>query len=135
MTFWRSKTFRDLQKVWYERLSEDGFKDHEKLVGDEMALRQTAYKAYRGAEELEIETKSMYYSLLSERIISASFSSDVDRLILTWYAEGEKIKIICEELEKLGERRCRGTVRFTIRKYEMAWGMKEYTLKQLNRKI
>lgn len=98
-----------------------------------MALRAPSNEMCRKLDNLEIETKTIYYSLLTERIASANFANDIDRLILTWYAEGERIRDICEELEKLGMRRTRGSVRFIIRRYEMAWGMREYTLKQLNR--
>lgn len=135
MTFWKSQHFKALQKDWYKRLEDLGFRDAEKIVGDELVLRQCAAHMYKDTDELSRQHKADYYNILSQQVHHATFSNNVDQLILSLYADGKKIKAICDELEKIGERRCRGTIRYTIRKYEMSWGMKEYTPQQLNRKV
>lgn len=134
MTFWRSPTFKALQKDWYQRLANEGFEDAEELIGEEMTLRQSAAHPLRHSSELGIITKEAYYRFLGQNIQEFTFSSEVDKIILTLFAEGAKIRKIGEELAKVGEARCRGTIRYTIRKYEMVWGLRAYSLKQLNRK-
>lgn len=134
LTYWKSQHFKALQKLWYQRLQTAGFTDAEKVIGDELELKQTAYHHYRGADELTRQSKEAYYEVLSAHVHVAAFETDVDALILSWYADGKKIKAIYIELERLGKRRCRGTIRFTIRKYEVIWGIRKYTPKQLNKK-
>ena len=134
MSYWKSPHFRTLQKIWYQRLEETGFQDHERFVGNNSELIQFSVNAYKSMDQTRRENKAAYFNLLSQNLHYAEFASKVDELILTWYADGKKIKVICEELERLGERRCRGTIRYTIRKYEMKWGMRQYTPKQLNQK-
>ncbi len=135
MTFWKTQAFIALQEAWYQRLEAEGFKDAEETVAGELVLRQIAAHPYRGTEPLERETKERYFRFLAQQVQEAEFKSEVDRIILIKHAEGEKIKRICEELNKQGQARCRGTIRFTIRKYEMRWGLRQYTAKQLNKKV
>lgn len=138
MAYWETKKFKDLQKAWYDKLSEDGFKDVEKVCGNELQLRQSAMHPYCKAgvvlDELDRYCVESYFIMLSQFANNSSFDDKVDELILGWYADGRKIKAICEELQKRGDYRCRVTVRMTIRKYEMLWGIKKYTPKQLNKK-
>lgn len=135
MTYWKSQPFKALQRAWYAKLREHGFDDAEEMVADEMRLKQSATFPYRHVDELGITTKETYYSLLSQYVQESVFQNDIDHLIMSMFAEGSKIKRIVEALEKRGEARCRGTVRYTIRKYEMKWGMKDYSPKQLNKKV
>ncbi len=133
MTFWKTKEFKALQDAWYRRLESLGFQDAERSIGHEMRLKKLAsHSAYRDADELTIESKTQYFNILSEKINEAEFLSEVDRLVMTWYCDGMNIKHICIELDKLGMKRGRDTIRWTIRKYEMRWGMKQYTPRQLH---
>lgn len=143
MTFWKSQAFKALQKDWYKRLEASGFRDVEKIVGDDMRLREfnpmrsrdPKHADNKNKRKLAREMKELYYRLIYHHVQEAIFPTFVDELIMTWHADGRRIKDICAELEKFGEKRCRVTVRITIRRYEMAWGMREYTPKQLNRKV
>lgn len=137
MTYWKTAHFKAMQQAWYAKLKCEGFEDAEEIVGGELLLKQIAAHPYRGQDELGIMTKETYYRVLGQKLEETrdSFRSDVDRLILTSFAMGTKIQRIIEILEREGVTRCRGTIRFTIRKYEMAWGLREYTPKQLNRKV
>lgn len=134
MTYWRTKHFKAIQTEWYEKLKDDGFDDAEELIGEEMMLRQIAAHPYRGMDDLGITTKKAYYRFLSQRVQETQFESSIDYLILSLFSEGTKIHSIVKALEAVGDRRCRGTIRYTIRKWEMRWGLREYSLKQLNRK-
>lgn len=133
MTFWTTPTFKALQKAWYASLKDAGFKDAEELVGDELVLKQNAAHPYRVATTLTRDCKEAYYHFVAQKVQETVFTSDIDRLILGRYAEGWKIRHICEELESIGKRRYRGTIRYKIRIYEMKWGLRQYTPKQLNR--
>lgn len=135
MTFWTTQHFKALQKAWYKRLADTGFEDAEVLVGSELRLKQTAIPHPRDSELIRRECKEAYYQFVAQKVQETLFSSDIDRLILVWHADGKKIKHICDALESIGKRRCRQTVRVKIRIYEMKWGLRQYTPKQLNRKV
>ncbi len=135
MPFWKKPEFKELQKEWYRRLHEEGFEDIEKVSGDELVLKQTssyAYEAYGGTDPVTRDSKEAYFHFVAQKIQETVFTRDVDRIILTHHAEGKKIRHICEHLEAIGKRRCRGTIRFRIRVYEVKWGIRRYTPKQLN---
>lgn len=135
MTFWDTKAFKTLQQAWYQRLKAEGFQDAEEVVGGELVLKQTAAHCYRGADQLTRLTKEAYYIFVAQKVEHTVFDSDVDQLILRMHSEGRKKKQICDELASMGKRRCRNTVTFRIRVYEMKWGLREYSPKQLNRKV
>lgn len=134
MTFWKTKGFKALQDEWYQRLEALGFHDAECMVGEEFVLRQNAAHPYKGLDQLSRDMKEMYFAILSQKIQEAEFKTEIDCLIMTWHAEGSNIKSIIDDLERAGKKRSRKTIRSTIRKYEMAWGIKNYTLMQLNKK-
>lgn len=133
MKYWQTPHFKALQRAWYAELAKDGFEDAEELVGADMMLRQIAAHPYRNAEELGIKTKEAYYRFLFQRVQGSAFDNDIDCVIMTMFAEGAKIKRIVESLETQGKTRCRETVRYTIRRYEMQWGLRQYTPKQLRK--
>ncbi len=132
MTFWTTKKFKDLQAAWYGVLRESGFEDAEELVAGQLVLRQKASHPYRGADPLTRDCKEAYYNFVAQKVQETVFTRDIDRIILAMHADGKKIRHICDELESLGKRRCRGTIRYRIRVYEMRWGLRQYTPKQLN---
>jgi hypothetical protein len=141
MTYWESAFFKKLQAAWYKKLADSGFVDAEELVRGEMELRQTAApQSFRDSTAIQVCAKAEYYQVLGELVELHDFDSHVDRTILTMFAEGAKIRAICEALSggipslKARRRRCRGTIRYTIRKYEMAWGLREYSRRQLNQR-
>jgi hypothetical protein len=123
----------DEQRYWNRKLSEAGFRDAEEVIGGEHVLKQTAEHPYRGTDDLTRQTKAAYYRLLAQQSHDTEFANEAHKLILTMYAEGSKIRDICAALEAQGMCRCRGSIRFIIRKYEMQWGLRQYSLKQLNK--
>lgn len=135
MKFWETKSFKAIRDEWYQNLEQNGFKDIEKVCGEELVLRQFSQHVFKNVNDLAKVQKESYFASLSHAVHHAEFDSEVDKLVLTLYADGQKIKTICAELERIGESRCRGAVRFMIRRYEHQWGMRKYTPKQLNRKI
>lgn len=132
MTFWKSLSFKALQAEWYQRLEKAGFQDAERLTGAEMVLKQRASHPYKGIPEFERDIKQAYFAILAQRLHETAFKDEIDKLIMTWHAEGHTVKMICEDLDNLGEPRNRNTIRYMIRRYEMAWGMRSYPRSKLN---
>lgn len=142
MTYWKTARFKAMQEAWYAKLEESGFKDAEEMRDGEMMLKQTGdhmlawhttRMEYTG-NLLKFESKETYYRILGEKVQDSAFQNDVDRIIVTMLAEGHRVKEITEELASQGESRCRMTIRMTLRKYEMKWGLRSYSPKQLNKK-
>lgn len=135
MTFWKTKEFMGIQQEWYRALEKHGFIDAEKKIGGEMELKQSASAPYRHIKRLlDIQTKEDYYTRIAQNVHEAKFRNKVDQHIMVLHSLGYRIKDICAELVLIGEKRCRDTIRYVIRRYEMAWGMRIYTRRQLNRK-
>lgn len=133
MTFWKNPGFKALQKTWYKHLEDSGFKDAEMMVDSRLTLKESACKPYRKAPEVIRETREAYYNILAQKIQEAEFIHEIDKLILTWHADGMKAVSICIELQAIGVSLNRNTIRYRIRRYEAAWGIREYTPRQLNR--
>lgn len=123
--------FKKLQQHWYDILAELGFKDIEK---DEYSLAQTAAGPYRNEDEFSREDKEEYFRCLAQAVNDENvrFRNEVHRYILTRRAEGAQAKTIVRELIVIGTPRNRDSVRFIIRRYEMAWGIRTYEPRQLN---
>lgn len=134
MAFWKTSSFKLLQLSWYQRLEKEGFQDAEKMVNDELVLKQNAEYVYRKVDSLGVASKEAYYFLLGKCVHNSEFESEADRLIMVMFAQGSALKLIGQALKKQGMPRCRLTIRVTIRKYEMIWGLREYTRKQLNKR-
>lgn len=126
--------FLRLQKHWYQRLSESGFKDIERLDGEELVLDRPAPEDYFRVSPFEREMREQYYLAICHAVFSDEtfFRNEIDRYILSRHAEGAKAKHIAEELKTRGIIRHRHSIRFIVRKYEMAWGLRSYNDKQLN---
>lgn len=131
MTFWKTSEFKALQQAWYQRLQAGGFQDAEELIGDDLVLRQSASHVYRDDDPLR-HSKEEYYCIVAQKVQETQFPNDIDRFILTRHAEGKKQIHICRELEQIGVRRHKVTIKFKIRIYEMQWGLRTYTPRQLN---
>lgn len=128
--------FKKLQEYWYKLLADSGFEDIEKFNGDELVLKQSANYCYRKNDMLSRIRKENYYTRIGQAVYEneAFFRNEVDRLVMARHAEGAAIKSIVEELLSLGTPRDRLTVRYIIRKYQMIWGFKYFTPKELNLK-
>lgn len=133
LSYWKNQHFKALQAAWYKRLSDDGFEDAEEIIGDDLELSKNVYNTHWWINETDRIAREEYYDQLSHRVREFDFISIVDELILTWFADGKRIKDIVIDLRDMGKTRCRQTIMFTIRRYEMLWGMKKYTARQLNK--
>jgi hypothetical protein len=130
--FWETDDFKAQQKAWYRRLKDEGFNDAEELIGSELMLKQQAKWRMNEGNYITRCKKLEYFLVLGQHLLHAVYRNEIDKLIMTWHADGKTIKFMCEELKLRGSPRCRHSIRFIIRKYEMIWGMRVYTPKQLN---
>ncbi len=126
--------FKELQKEWYAILKQHGFKDIEIVKEGELFLRHTDstywYRKSRQMNESNAEYLAVIRSIVGDK--DTHFRNDVHRYILDRYGEGISIKEIVNGLVARGTKRNRKSVRFIIRRYEMAWKLRTYTAKQLN---
>lgn len=132
--FWRSKKFRELYKTWNSKLKSSGFVDSETDLQGDRALKQRATNSYRQADQLERESRLDYYMLLGNLVHNTNFNSEVDEIVMTLHADGFSIKEIMAEMGKKGFRRHRHTIRFIIKRWQMKWGIKHWSPKQMNLK-
>jgi hypothetical protein len=141
--------FRKLQREWYKKLEESGFKDIERFKDDELVFKRSGIDNSRciewyieatdlgTIEELsEGAIKAEYFRIIAQtaKDEETTYRNEVDRHILIRHSEGAKIKTIVTELQELGMPRHRLSVRFIIRRYEMLWGLRRWTRRQLNKK-
>lgn len=118
--------FRKLQQHWYSRLAEAGFDDIEKLHGDRLVLKQSSTAYSRNCIKFSTEMMEEYFRCLAQAVNDefVEFNSATDEYILVRRSEGAQIKSIVKELEDRGDPLSRRSVRLTIQKYEMAWGLR-----------
>lgn len=136
--------FEALQREWYQKLADSGFDDAEVLVNGEMHLVHRSFQLFftrpwkkkRKFSVDEINQIADYYMALRGFVEcpETEFRNEIDKIVMSKHAEGSKIKDIWLELKAYGKTRDRYSIRIIIRRYEMAWGLRCYTRKQLHRK-
>lgn len=130
MDFWKTKAFKNLETEWYEKLLKNGFVDIEQ---DENFLRRMTADIFRKkVSDVTNANKASYYAIISSYVQEESFKDEADRIIMTMVSDGARIKSISCVLKSKGFKNNRATVRFTIRRYEMKWGIKTYEPQQLS---
>lgn len=115
--------FEKLQAFWYKRLEQQGFKDIE-TDKNPLGIFIPTF------EESQRDYFSVLYEIANDE--KTTFKNDVHKYILRRFSEGARIKQIVDELVIRETPRERKSIRFIIRRYEMAWGIRFYTSKQLN---
>ena len=132
------KVSRLLLREWDEKvakaLEEHGLCDIEKTVGGDRVLIQFSTDAYRRATRTTVDAKEDYYRVLGRFVDQHEFDDDIEKLIMVRAAEGSKIRETVETLIKIGQYRCRGTIRFVIRRYELKWRIRKWTAQQIRLK-
>ena len=131
--FYETPEFKELSKEWEDILKRSGFIDSEKEIGTKRGFQQSAGGVFRNVRDpVRREAKELYFQQLTKCLHSACFDSGVDRVVMVLRSEGARITEICEALANVDMGRCRGVVRFIIRKYEHRWGIRNWTQNQLN---
>lgn len=116
--FYHTKEFKDLQKVWEEKLFSSGFSDAE----------QRMQNPYRHSPSRETrEGKLEYFRTITECIHSNLEINPLDLTVMTMRGDGFTNIQIAKEIGAH-----RKTVMFIIRRYEHRWGLRVWSLKQRN---
>jgi hypothetical protein len=132
LKFWERPDFVALQAEWYARLAASGFEDVELGPPLDPRFRHDKPRAVLAAIADE---GSVYSRFIAENLQRTSFRNGADEIIMRMRADGAKIREICEHLAEAGTPRRRQAVRYRIRIYEMKWGLRSYSPRQLGRKI
>lgn len=145
--FWRTKEFKNLEDIWNEKLKDSGFLDHESDKGK--IKKNGTENNYLASDQLLREVKEEYHSqigyfanntdvLNGEKDLSlfvyACFPNELEKLVMVRHSEGATIKEIVEEIHVHGLTRDRKTIRYIIRRWQMKWGIKSWSLRQMNLK-
>jgi len=136
--------FKRLQKEWYQKLKEQGFKDIETLSRNGLRLKNEHRRFFRTRGERDrdmwqqtfIDAKTDYFIRLTHKINDPHtvFRNEMDRIAMTLYSDGFNCVQITNFLAAFGYNRRRKAIVYLIRRYEDAWGLKNYNRKQLNRR-
>lgn len=126
------KHFRQLESEWQKKLEESGFKDIECLKNGQRLLRQSASNVYRHCDERTRLAREQYFQSLSNFVNNHLFFKDLDRIVMTKYADGVTISQIVIDLRSQQIKIHRQTIRFIIRRYEHLWGLRYWTAKERN---
>lgn len=128
-----SKSFKELEALWNERLVESGFKDVEKMKRNgERVLRQRSTNVYRQASQSVRMSREKYFQLIAENFYQTEFNREIDKTVMGLFAEGVSIKNIVLELKGQNISIHRQTIRFIIRRFEHIWGIKYWSAKERN---
>lgn len=114
--------FKLLQKDWYQRLADVGFRD----------IEADGEPSHRHVNQTKRETDEQYFDILRMLVNHQNtvWKREIDRRILTLYSEGRRILDICHILRMEGDSRGRGAIRFIIRRYEHAWKIRSHSRAQ-----
>lgn len=118
----KPETFRELQRQWYRRLEESGFLDIERgeTLLEYSSIKVREINGYtKGAKE-----QYFYHLGLIANAEGTAYNNETDRYVMIRYARGMRIKTIVDELKAIGTPRNRKTVSVTIKRYEIAWGIR-----------
>lgn len=91
-----------LQRLWYRKLKDSGFKDIEHSSG---ALDRSYTKSKR--TQVEIEVIQYYYSMASALLNDHKFVDPIEKTIWEYYSEGMSAREISEVLEQAGVKKKR----------------------------
>lgn len=129
MEFWRTKRFKELSKEWNQKLIESGFVEieFENKNGSRSLIRTRANRRFQRSDPISREAILNYFLAVSHRVNSESFPSEVDSMVMIRHSEGATIKEIVDELALNGIRKDRKIIRFIIRRYQMKWGIKDWS--------
>lgn len=132
--FWRKKSFKILQREWNKKLVETGFVDAEIEIKSDRILKQRATNSYRQATQLERESRLEYYCFLGYLAHNTVFPSELEKFVMIRHAEGASIREITDELTLRGIVRHRQTIRHVIRRWQTKWGIRTWSLREMNLK-
>ena len=119
----------ELFTEWEARLLDSDFKDIEQETE-----KLVTVSIWCSDQSLDIKQTQYYFGRMFECVNKEEFENEVHKIIMERRAEGAKIVEILRDLKKKGKTIHRETVRHIIRRYETKWGIRHWSLKQMNLK-
>ncbi len=111
----RSKAYADLQKVWYDKLKEEGFEDIE--TPEHMLKRWHAYDFSR-RKSIPWQIKANYYNNTERFLIEHRFTNRREKVIWEYHSKAISIRDIVELLKDVGIKTNRDAVWEIIHRLE-----------------
>ena len=133
--FWRKKTFKVLLVKWNKKLEDTGFEDCEVELEKDRVLKQgSATRHYKDLTQFERDSNLEYFYFLGHLANNTVFPNELEKIIMLKHSEGATVNEIIEsaKLKKLSV--CKKTVRYIIRRWQMKWGIRSWSLRQMNLK-
>lgn len=98
----KNKEFRELQKLWYQKLKAKGFHDIEKSE-DRLALYESAYFSDTRRMTSEVmEARQAYYRIAGQFLHDHVFKNSFERKVWGWHSEGLPIRDIAAKFKRPG---------------------------------
>lgn len=94
----QQKELKELQKVWYAKLKEHGFKDLEDSEGRLKVYSATPSGPQGVRSAAEAEMRKNYYREASMAVYDHRFSHKLDKTVWALHAEGHTISFIQDNL-------------------------------------
>ena len=95
--FYEKKDFKALQKEWYQKLKEEGFRDIEDQKTG-IVERPFSHRRYR--TDLFYQASVDYYLTMGHYLENGHIRSDLDRKVLEMHIEGRTYRAIAKELNQ-----------------------------------
>lgn len=106
---------KKLQREWYKKLEDDGFKDIEQ---DEYGLKHWSSHWNTRHSIEEIQSKISYYEMADKFLSTHKFDSEVERAIWEYHSNGIGSRDIVITLAKVGIRQNRTYICRIIKRLE-----------------
>ena len=123
------KKFRQLEEEWAKKLEQSGFEDIELFKNGQRYLKNNSRALFRKNQRTRL-IREQYFQNLSDCLHTHVFSKELDRIVMTKFAEGITISQIVIDLKAINIEIHRQTIRYIIRRYEHEWGIRYWTAKE-----
>lgn len=111
-----SNDLEKLQKIWYQKLKDEGFKD----IEDPEGPRDGGRGAPRvdNLDEIQMQAIREYYTMARHFLVEFKFKNLIDRLVWEDYSEGVPVRTISVNLKAKGHIKAKSSIWQRIKKLE-----------------
>lgn len=100
----KTKKFKDLQKLWYKKLKDDGFDDIEKNEYRLKLWHSVHFRDPRRSDPEVVSARHSYYRIAGQFLFDHKFDTLLEKQIWKHHSEGKSIR----DIEKLLAKECTG---------------------------
>lgn len=116
MSLLKSRKDKELERLWYQKLAKEEFKDIEDTARGDRPLRQWHSFIFPAKDKALREAITKYYEAAAELLQTRKFESQEYRRIWQLHCEGFTYKEIQVEFKKKGKSRGLGGIQWVIEK-------------------